>query len=434
MQRVGWENSIGAFADDSYRIGDKLTLNLGVRFDHQKASFPESPVLDKDGNETGGTNPKVDNIFSWDSVSPRLGFNLILTSDGRTTLKGHWGRYYKGIVTQEFQGVGQGITPKYIFSGFYDSSGAPIGLELLSDNSQLQIDPNYQNPYTDQFILGFDREIAQDLAFSVNYIYKRGERMAAWQDVAGVYATTTYEDTQGADATGRSFDVYSLQSDPSERLFRLGNPDPSIRGEEAFTRYQGVSLQATKRMSNHWQMTAALVLAKATGIISSSISSPTLGSDTGVSNTFGQNPNDYVNLNHDSRLTNDRPTNFRLQLVYQLPAEITLGANFTYQTGKAFGRQLRVSDLGIPTTLYGDEGGLTDDRRVADWKVLDLRIQKSISLGAGTRIALFGDALNLFNDDANESVGSRLGTSSSFGLPTRFILPRRLMIGAKFLF
>jgi outer membrane receptor protein involved in Fe transport len=437
LQQVGWVNAIGVFADDSYRIGDNFTLNLGVRYDHQRASFPESPVVDKDGNPTGATNAGVDNLFTWNSVSPRLGFNLKLTKDGKTTLKGHWGRYYKGIVTGEFQGAGPGITPKYSFSGFYDANGAPIGLELVSDNSQLKIDPNYKNPYTDQFIVGFEREVARDLALSVNYIYKKGNRVSAWQEIGGQWATVPYTDDQGVDATGRTFNVYSLLSDPSDRIFLLTNPDPSIRGEETFTKYHGVSLQGTKRMSNHWQMTASLVLSKSTGVIASSGKSPTQGTDTSANNsTFGQNPNDYVNLTSDSRLTNDRPTNFRLQFVYQLPAEITLGANFTYQTGKPYGRQIRLpaSDVGVTSTIYADENGLTDSRRVADWKVLDLRIQKTFSFTSDLRLALFGDALNLFNSDAYESVGSRSGTSSSFGLPTRYIFPRRLMIGAKILF
>jgi outer membrane receptor protein involved in Fe transport len=435
-QEVGWANSIGVFVDDSYRIGDNFTLNLGVRYDHQKASFPSSPVVDKDGNPTGATNPAVNNLFTWNTVSPRLGFNLKLTKDGRTTLKGHWGRYYKGIVTGEFQGAGPGITPTYAFSGFYDANGAPIGLELVSDNSQLKIDPNYENPYTDQFILGFEREVARDLAVSVNYVYKKGNRMSAWQDVGGVYQAVPYVDNQGADATGRTFDVYNLVSDPADRLFLLSNPDPAIRGEETFTKYQGVALQGTKRMSNHWQMTASLVLAKSSGIIASSTSSPISGTATSSGNNFGQNPNDYINLNSNSRLTNDRPTNFRVQFVYELPKEFTLGANFTYQTGKPYGRQIRLpsSLLGVTSTFYADENGLTDSRRVPNWKVLDLRIQKSFSITSDLRLALFGDALNLFNDNATESIGSRLGTSSSFGLPTRYIFPRRLMIGAKILF
>ncbi len=271
---------------------------------------------------------------------------------------------------------------------------------------------------------------------SVNYVYKKGNRMSAWQDIAGVYQTVPYVDNQGADATGRTFNVYNLVSDPADRLFLLTNPDPAIRGEETFTRYQGVSLQGTKRMSNHWQMTASLVLSKSSGVIASSTTTPIGGTTTSSGNNFGQNPNDYVNMNSDSRLTNDRPTNFRVQFVYELPKEITLGANLTYQSGKPWGRQIRLpsSDLGITSTFYADEGGLIDSRRVPNWKVLDLRIQKSISFTSDVKLALFGDALNLFNDNATESIGSRLGTSSSFGLPTRYIFPRRLMIGAKILF
>ncbi|HSF15292.1 MAG TPA: carboxypeptidase regulatory-like domain-containing protein [Vicinamibacteria bacterium] len=432
LQQVGWVKGIGVFADDSWNIGDNLTVNLGVRFDRQRASFPESEVVDSDGNPTGQVNSEVSNLFTWTNVSPRLGFNLKLTGDGRTTLKGHWGRYNKGVVTGEFQGAGPGITPRFIFSGLYDASGAPIGTELFSDNTQLQVDPDYKNPYTDQFILGFDREIAQDFAFSVNYVYKRGERASAWQDIAGEYEQTTYVDNEGTNATGASFPVYRLLSDPADRIFLLTNPDPSIRGEETFTRYQGVTLQATKRMSNHWQMTASLVLSKATGIIASSTASPTGGTATNAGNNFGRNPNEYVNLNEDSVLTNDRPTNFRLQFVYELPAEVTLGTNFTYQSGKPWERQIRVPDLGIPTTLYAEP--FDGERRVADWYQLDVRVQKAFALGADARLAVFGDALNLFNDDAYENIGSRVGTASSFGLPTRFLLPRRLMVGAKFIF
>jgi CRP-like cAMP-binding protein len=50
------------------------------------------------------------------------------------------------------------------------------------------------------------------------------------------------------------------------------------------------------------------------------------------------------------------------------------------------------------------------------------------------RFAVFANALNLFNDDANESVLSRIGTSDVFGQPSLFLDPRRLMIGAKFEF
>jgi len=77
---------------------------------------------------------------------------------------------------------------------------------------------------------------------------------------------------------------------------------------------------------------------------------------------------------------------------------------------------------------------LDGSRRVPAWDLIDMRIEKDVKLGGSARAGVFADVLNLPNSDANESVGSRLGSSSSFGLPTRFLAPRRMMIGAKLKF
>jgi len=47
-------NRISAHLDDSWAMGDRLTLNLGIRFDHTRGGFPEMPVLDQDGNHISG--------------------------------------------------------------------------------------------------------------------------------------------------------------------------------------------------------------------------------------------------------------------------------------------------------------------------------------------------------------------------------------------
>ncbi len=49
-------------------------------------------------------------------------------------------------------------------------------------------------------------------------------------------------------------------------------------------------------------------------------------------------------------------------------------------------------------------------------------------------MAAFGDFLNLFNSDANESVLDRRIGNSNYRVPSNFIAPRRLMAGAKFRF
>jgi hypothetical protein len=71
---------------------------------------------------------------------------------------------------------------------------------------------------------------------------------------------------------------------------------------------------------------------------------------------------------------------------------------------------------------------------VPDWNTFDVRIEKDFPVGGTTKLAVFGDILNLTNTDTNESVGSQNGTASNFGVPTRFLYPRRLMLGGKIKF
>ncbi len=425
---AGKERTTGVWADDTYRLGPRLTFNLGLRFDHSRASFGSYPILDREGNETGQTTAAVDGLFTWNTLSPRIGVNWRLTADGKNVLKAHFGRYYRGIVTGEFDNVVPSVSPRFIFSGLYDDAGEPLDAELVADNSQLRLDPDLKSPYTDQYIVGFERELAKGLGLSLNYVHKRGQRYAGWSDVAGAYSPVTYSDTQGVDASGRDLTVLRLDSDPADSVFLLTNQS------RLFTRYHGLTVQLVKRMT-HWQATGSLVWSRATGRLPASLGGPTdepTGTATGPGSRFGQNPNDYINS--DGRLIHDRPLTAKLQFVYQLPKGFLVGLNFNHQRGRPYGRlvQLPAELVGLPTTILAER--IDGSRRAGTWNVLDLRLQKEFVLGQPFRLALFADVLNATNDDANDGVGSRLGTSESFGVPTDFILPRRVMLGAKLSF
>ena len=59
-----------------------------------------------------------------------------------------------------------------------------------------------------------------------------------------------------------------------------------------------------------------------------------------------------------------------------------------------------------------------------------MRVQKEFAFSP-VRVGVFLDALNLTNSDQAESIASAIGTNSAFGVPTKYIPPRRLQIGAK---
>jgi hypothetical protein len=202
-----------------------------------------------------------------------------------------------------------------------------------------------------------------------------------------------------------------------------------------FSRFNGVTVQLVKRMSDNWQMTSSFVWGRSTGRVGSSRPAVSAavgpaGAQTSTAGLFGRNPNDYINS--DGRLIGDRTATFKSQVVYQFPAGFLAGANFIYTTGRPYARLARVSDLGIPTVIFAERND--GSRTVSDQYVLDLRLQKDFALGGGAHFALFADLLNALNDDAFEDVQDRIGTSENFGLGTEYIPPRRLMVGAKLRF
>jgi hypothetical protein len=201
-----------------------------------------------------------------------------------------------------------------------------------------------------------------------------------------------------------------------------------------FFDYDGVQFELKKRMSNKWQANVGLTLSKATGRQgSSSATSTPLSSQVSTAGTFGQNPNDFINS--DGRVIGDRPVVFKTQVVYQLPWGLTSSANFMSQSGKPIYQEIRVAgsvtNLGTTRIVANVPDG---SLRTAQWTTLDARLEKAFKLGGTAEAAVFGDFLNLFNSDANESVLDRRIGNSNYLVPSRFILPRRLMLGAKLRF
>jgi len=420
----GRMKALGIFADDAYQIG-RATINVGLRYDNSKAYFAAQDLLDATGNPTGKQSAAVDQLFRWQALSPRLGINYKLADNGTSLLKAHYGRYYRGIVTGEFDNTSPSITPKYLFSGRYSASGVPLDKEVVKDNSNLSVDPDLENPYTDQFIVAWEQEVKRSIGFSVNYVHKRSENQTSFPDVGGSYRLVAYTAPAGANVP----QVYQLTSGAASRQFRLINDD------RMFFRYNGLSFEMKKRMSNRWQANFGLTLSKGTGRQGSSNARSTpLTSQISTAGVFGQNPNDYINT--DGRVVGDRPVVLKAQLVYQLPWGLTSSTNFMSQSGKPIYDEIRVASsvTNYPGTNRIVANVSDGQLRTKNWTTLDTRIEKAFKLGGSSEAAFFGDFLNLFNSDANESVLDRRIGNSNYMVPSRFILPRRLMVGAKFRF
>jgi carboxypeptidase family protein/TonB-dependent receptor-like protein len=430
----GLTRSVGVYADDTYRLGSAIALNLGLRYDHSKALYPAFPILDASGNATSQLSTGNDDVYHWNVISPRIGGTWRVNSSGKTVVKGYYGLLYRGIYLNDFTAANPSVTPKYYFD--ITPTGARTGFTIVSSNSNLTIDPDYKDPYTHEAIVQVEQEVINNLGLQVNYVHKQGYDYPGWQDIRGQYAQVPYIDSAGVGATGQTVNVYRLLTPFNQSVFQMTN----VAG--LYSRYNGVTFIGTKRMSKNWQGTLSLVLSKSEGRVASSTQSPS-SAQGGTSGGFGRvgcgsacqgGQNDFVNS--DGLLIGDRPVVAKAQIVYRLPYGFLVSGNLQHQTGRPWARQVRVAGLRFPAnpTIYMEP--LDGSRRVPNVDLIDARVQKSFPLGGrGVNLDLFMDALNLTNSDTTEGVLSRRGDQpATFGVPSRYAYPRRLQLGARIKF
>ncbi|MBW1688194.1 MAG: TonB-dependent receptor [Deltaproteobacteria bacterium] len=430
----GIANNIAVFVDDTFRVNDRLTLKLGARYDMDRASVPEMSAVDPVSlAATGEPFPEVSSLYDFNSFSPRLGFTYKLTEDGKTLLRGHWGRYHRGINTMDFGGgVGNiGTTDMATFVGYYDVEGW-YAMTLEGDGRGIDVggaptvamDPNVKSGHTDQAVLGFERELGANFGLSLTYSHKRASDFPAWRDSTGQYDTVEVVEP----ITGIPLTLSRLISDPEERFYLLGTP------ENLYSRIHAGILVLNKRMSDGWQLRSSLQLLRGTGAMGSQYT------ENGGSGrmrggipwgSFGKKPNNFVNLG--GRLIGDLPVTFKTQLMAELPAGFLLGANYTYQSGGNWSRTARISgtNVGRDTVLLEERDG---SQRVDSRSMMDLRVQWSAKLVEEASLSVFLDVFNVFNSSAGQSIRSTRVGSPELGLPGYLVLPRRLQVGAKLQF
>jgi hypothetical protein len=130
------ENEMAWFAGDQWSIVPRLTLSLGVRFDH-------------------------DTITDSTHAAPRAGFLLALTRDGKTLLKGGVGIFYDrvSLMAATFPDLPDRTVTVL----------APNGEPTSSVSYQNQIDGGLRSPRSTSWSLELDRQVLSSLFLRVAY-------------------------------------------------------------------------------------------------------------------------------------------------------------------------------------------------------------------------------------------------------------------------
>jgi carboxypeptidase family protein len=408
----------GTFASEALTLGDRVTVNAGIRFDHTRAISQDLRTRDVNGNETGDIVHGLGTLYTWNVWSPRLGLTTKASADGRTMVRASYGRFHQGVLSGELAPVHPGQTPTTTMA--YDSAtgGYTRLVSVVDSKINLRIDPETRSPLTDEYSASVDREIGRRLAATVAYVHKSGRDFIGWIDTGGQYVA----DARTL-ADGRSIPVFVLTNGTASRRFLLTNPaDYSLT-------YNGIVTAVERRRSSGWQAFASYTFSNTSGLQPSSgaaAGDPQISSTLG-GGTFGRDPNSLTNA--DGRLPNDRPHMFRGAGSIDLPRTgFTLAANLQAVSGKPWAASAQVSlPQGAQRILLEARGA----RRLSAQTLLDLRVSRNLPCGSLGRIELNLDVLNALNEKAEEALATDNLFGSTFAQPTVFTDPRRVMLSAR---
>lgn len=209
---------IGFFVQDDWEVNDRLTLNLGIRWDMETNANNEDFVTPANAAaalrfaqatlEAQGGSFDAERYFSTGSnrepfksaFGPRVGFSYDVFSDQRTVVFGGAGRFYdrtlfrnaaeesllRQFVNRTFNfsrdGLPRNGQPTILWNDSYRSKAGLDGLIAsgLAPNGELRVIPNdLEPPYTDQFSIGLRQKLG-DWNTSVSVIRQYGYNEIAY--------------------------------------------------------------------------------------------------------------------------------------------------------------------------------------------------------------------------------------------------------------
>jgi len=409
----GTVNRFGVFFDDSISIGERLTVNLGFRYDHQNADYPAFPRLDG-WDKTSDLAPGEDDLITWNVFSPRIGIAYQLTPDGKTLFKAHFGRYYDALHIGNFSKPGPGVTDWY---GYEWWDGAWELFDYVPGELGYVMDPNLKNPYADQISIGLERELVTDFSVGAMYIYKNEKDLIGFEG-----RESEYEEVQAVSPDNdEPYTVFNRTSPPGVEETWQTNP------EGYYLKYNAFILTLDKRYSKNWMMNASLAWSHSTGLTMMSHSSSFQHMLAEYGSGFGVDPNDLINADGD--VQHDKRWVFKFSGGFNLPGDIFFGTYFTYQSGIPRPTFVRIYGLDQGrTTILAEPRG---DERFPSFYTLSLRLQKQFTLYKSLKLKVLLDVFNATNDDAFRSWRENERWMDDFrvgwGLPD----PRSVQLGFK---
>ena len=445
--------SLAIYLKDSWTIGRRLTLNVGARYTRDSGYVPE--------NCREAAAPPSDVVFPaqcfekvelrlFNSVAPRLHAAYDLAGDGKTVLKGGWGRYdhMRQIepdawrLAQNNQAYGIYLWRDLNGNNDYDDGEVnrdpngpdfveTAGAEFDSVAPRGVVNPNEKQFKLDEFSVSLERELVGNFAVRGTGVYSRTMNTNRIQNNFRPYEAYNIPVTNrdpGVDGELGTADDGGLityyEFDPSLRGARFEEL-MVINDPRADATYKSVEVAAVKRLANRWQFMASYSATKKDRPIIRDLQVESMNTIS-VIEAGDFNPNGEIN---QADRTWDWDAKF--SGAYLFPADVSVSANFHHFSGDAFARQvLFEGGVTIPSIELNVEP--IGSQRLPNINNLTLRVEKSFRFSTAQRLAV---RLNVYNAlNANPATEMRAQAGDEFLRPRAIMPPRLAELSASYSF
>ena len=418
------------YLSDTWQLNRRATLNIGVRFDRYRGFIPEQGMPASEFFPEARTVDAVDDVFTWNLFSPRLGFNYDLTGDGKTLLKVNYGQYWWNPGTTLASNVNTNPPDVFLRYQWLDRNGdllfqpGETGTLLGRQGGvgSAGIDPNLKDTWTREASVWIDRELMANFGVRAGVIYRRigsqyqvynANRPYAAFNVPVDVIDPGIDGRAGTADDGAVYPMFNLAA--ANLALPVVNVVQNGPGNSEFWTFEATG---TKRVSDGWSLLSTFSYRW-----NYDFSNAYFGSNL-RSLSLPLSDNDLINT--DEGRYNFGTWAFKLTGTYDAPWGIRLAPSYRHQSGQPFGRTF------LATMNYGAQRVLAEplnSQRQDNINVVDLRVEKSVPFGA-RRLGLVLDIYNITNANTEQNINWNSG--STYLAPSTIIGPRILRFGARF--